>query len=140
MFNFKDSGKQILSYARYVAIIITIITVIYGIIEGYGVGVDSGSFFSGFFYGAFIAFIGFCSAWVVGLFLSGFGELISNTQKLLTIAKNEQTVNQTIVNILTSMQASPATQDNDGFVHCPKCNIKQSSDRNFCNKCGTDLK
>ena len=82
---YKNTGLKILAMANTVAIILIIISVILGIGIGFVVGQFSGAL--GFAVFLVISAVGCTIAWVYNLLLTGFGELISSTSELLSIAK-----------------------------------------------------
>ena len=85
---YNNSGQKIISMATILTVISVVVSIVIGI--GLWVGIaELADGVVGFFVGLIVAAIGCVIAWVLNLLLAGFGELVSDTHELLSIAKKE---------------------------------------------------
>ena len=151
---YKNTGAKITTIANIVAAIGMVLAVIMGIVAWI---VIAGEYSGGFGFLAFllISAVGCGMAWLSSLLLAGFGELISNTSEMLSVAKHNLTiaVNSSpgaIDYLATKKNNVTPTPDNTAFAHpidngdgsitCPRCEERQAIERTFCKVCKVAFK
>ena len=156
---FEDSGTKVKSVARLFFLLILISMIAYGAISCRSISAFSGSKVSekGFFTFLLIAGIGFVTAWISGVMIHAFGELVESTHyylKELTqasekIQKSQERLEKQLEQIVqkglqTSIpqqkitESIPKAEHSDGIL-CPICHsLNRASDR-YCSKCHQPL-
>ena len=156
MFNYDNIGEKIKSWAKWIAIVESVLSVIGGILvmanEVDLIGADSWVFM-----GPLLMILGPITAWVSSWLLYGFGELISTTSSNnLFLRSISQSIRKDIPNPNNNTETSngsisqnikkdtPNQKDNTrtsifSLMRCPSCNKLILANSKFCEVCGAPI-
>lgn len=145
---YENIGEKIKALAKILFVVEIFVSVIGGLILSVALRYAMYGFAILLFFG--IAVVGVIAAYISSMLLYGFGELISNSKKLVEIGK-EVNSNKTSANISAEQQATPVSynttlfqpqtteseeekrEPNNNEWKCPKCG---KINQNYVGTCG----